>query len=188
LRVTLSLGAPGSATPALTAPAPQRLTQTAVAEGRFGGGFIPSPFSARFSAAALSPTPPSWRTHLALALARHLAYADAATVEGTARGLWGLETCELVEGNATRCFIATTPRVVLIAFRGTVDLANWLANLNVLSKGRPYGLVHRGFFHAFADVQSLLERRLDDVANRPVLLTGHSLGGALASIAAAEWQ
>src|SRR5205823_5194218 len=52
----------------------------------------------------------------------------------------------------------------------------------------PYGPVHRGFYYAFADVQALLERRLDDFADRQVLLTGHSLGGALAGIAAAEWQ
>ncbi len=53
--------------------------------------------------------------------------------------------------------------MVLISFRGTVDVGNWLANLNVLSKGRPVRHVHRGFYFAFADVQGLLESRLDEL-------------------------
>jgi pimeloyl-ACP methyl ester carboxylesterase len=121
-------------------------------------------------------------------LASHVAYADAATVEAIIRGRWGMETSEFIEANVTRCYIASTPEVVLISFRGTVDVYNWLANLNALSKTRPYGAVHRGFYFAFADVQAMLERRLDDFGARPVVLTGHSLGGALATIAAAEWQ
>ncbi len=68
-----------------------------------------------------------WNTRLSLALASHLAYADQEAVEGTARGLWGFETCEFVQANTTKCYIATAPGVVLISFRGTVDVGNWLA-------------------------------------------------------------
>jgi hypothetical protein len=50
--------------------------------------------------------------------------------------------------------------------------------------------VHRGFLAAFQLLQPELEDELERVNARTkkLLLTGHSLGGALATIAAGEWQ
>jgi hypothetical protein len=67
-------------------------------------------------------------------------------------------------------------------------VGDWLANLNVASRTRPYGVVHRGFLGAFQAVERQLLDVLEASPNRSLLLTGHSLGGALATIAAAEWH
>lgn len=91
------------------------------------------------------------------------------------------------------------PGFVIIAFRGTDENADWADNLNVFSvdfpKGRglaPLGQVHSGFYNAFLDVwdnkgpedqftmQEILAR--DDYRKKPFWITGHSLGGAMASM------
>lgn len=76
-----------------------------------------------------------------------------------------------------------------LAFRGTDELADWLDNLNVLAIEEPYGEFHRGFFNAVEDIwqplmQLLKSKRWEQP--KPLMLTGHSLGGAMASIATAR--
>jgi hypothetical protein len=142
----------------------------------------------RFSVDSLAADKFEWQTALSLALASRLAYEEQLAVENTARNRWGMEACSFFETDDTRCFLAATPKVVLIAFRGTANVGNWLSNLNIYSTTRPYGKVHRGFFGAFQVVDAQLRAELSQRPDRPLLLTGHSLGGALATIAAAEWN
>jgi hypothetical protein len=96
-----------------------------------------------FSKASLTATRLDWHAALSLAL------EDAGELQATARDLWGLEACQYLVADDTHCFIASTPQTVLIAFRGTASVGDWLADLNVFSTSRPYGLVHRGFLNAF---------------------------------------
>ncbi len=145
-------------------------------------------FTDKFSVASLQATSFHWRTALSLALASRLAYSSSPEVASTTRQAWGLETCEFVEADDTQCFLATSPESVLISFRGTEALGDWMANLNLLTTTRPYGKVHRGFLGAFQVVEHKLTSILEHNAGRRVLLTGHSLGGALALVAAAEWR
>lgn len=139
----------------------------------------------RFDAAALTRGNEDWQLRLNMALLSQLAYADPETIEATGVE-WGLETCEVVEANSTRAIVASTPAAVVVAFRGSANLGNWLANLRVLSTDYRDGRVHRGFYYAYADVRGRLESRLDDFWDRPLFLTGHSLGGAMALLAAEE--
>lgn len=76
-----------------------------------------------------------------------------------------------------------------MVFRGTAGLRDWLGNLNAFSTNASYGDLHRGFYFAFQAVKASLERIIGGIGlnNRMLLLTGHSLGGALATVAAAEW-
>jgi hypothetical protein len=151
----------------------------------------PSPAAealARFRASSLTQTSFDWNTALSLALASRLSFESAAVVKATARDEWNLASCEFVEADDTQCFVAASTSAVLVAFRGSESLGDWLGNLNMLRTTRSYGVVHRGFLGAFQVVDARLRAILSDFSGRPVLVTGHSLGGALATVAAAEWQ
>jgi hypothetical protein len=142
----------------------------------------------QFSASSLLATEFKWETALSLALASNLSYEDRAAVESTARGAWGLDGCRFVETDDTQCFVAWSAQAALVAFRGSESLGDWIANLNIVGTTQPYGRVHRGFLGAFQVVDAQLRSALTGLAGRQILITGHSLGGALATIAAAEWQ
>jgi hypothetical protein len=101
------------------------------------------------------------------------------------------------------CLVGATPDGVVVAFRGTMplDLDNpptvldWLSDFNddpINLPGLP-GQVHKGFGAAlgflwdrmFAEVQ---RQRVGSLATKPVLVTGHSKGGAMAALAAWKLQ
>ncbi len=146
------------------------------------------PYIDKFTPSSLTSNSFHYGTALSLALAAKLAYEKKEDVEETVTELWRLNNCEFVEADGTQCFFATTPDVVIVSFRGTEDLGDWLANINILSTTRTYGTVHRGFLGAFQVVEKRLETLMAPYRGRPVVITGHSLGGAIALIAAAEWH
>jgi V8-like Glu-specific endopeptidase/surfactin synthase thioesterase subunit len=128
-----------------------------------------------------------WQTALSLALASELAYSPAAEVERRARA-WGFQDCSFVEAGAAQGFLASTASLVLVAFRGTESTADWLSNLKVQPRTVPgLGKVHAGFWGQFTALQPQLEKLLQPRRNLPLLVSGHSLGGAIAVLAAATW-
>lgn len=133
----------------------------------------------------------NWKTALSLALASDLAYQTADAIKSVATRNWHLDGFLLFERGSTRCFVAHTHAAILISFRGAESLNDWLANLDVQSVVTPYGNVHRGFAEAFSLIKApLIEAvRAFDPARKVCHLTGHGLGGALATIAACElWR
>lgn len=129
----------------------------------------------------------SWQIAMNAALASKLAYLDPVEVEGEA-STWGFEHAEFFQENRTTGFVAWDSECVLVSFRGTKEMGDWLTNLNLIRAAVAYGEVHRGFLSAFNDVSQTLRNLVDQAgaSGKRVWVTGHSLGGALSTILAGE--
>ena len=77
---------------------------------------------------------------------------------------------------------------IAITFRGTNELKDWLDNINAFATQRLFGSFHRGFYQSVMEFWQEIENKINLLkAPRPVWFTGHSLGGAMAVIAAAMY-
>lgn len=161
-----------------------RVTRT---EGRFGSQPEPAAWAFDdFRMESLETAGFNWPAALSLAVASDLAYSEGSVVESTARTL-GFTDCRFIRRGATECFVASHDQRVLVAFRGTQGLNDWLSNLDLFPTRRAYGRVHAGFFEQFDEVRKDAEDTIRGVGRARLCITGHSLGGAIATIAAAEW-
>jgi hypothetical protein len=88
----------------------------------------------------------------------------------------------------TRAFLGVCDTHAVLAFRGTdpVTLPNWLTDAVVqLVECDEYdGHVHHGFSSVLRRTWDKVESALDAAGDRPLFLTGHSMGGALAVLTA----
>jgi triacylglycerol lipase len=94
---------------------------------------------------------------------------------------------ELIEGGDTQAYVAKTPGAVLVVFRGTEPdhLGDTLDDAGVALVRWTHGAVHDGFRHALERVWTPLAARLAALGgSRPVWFGGHSLGAAVATLAA----
>lgn len=128
---------------------------------------------------------------LALAKAANLAYENRVAIESTASN-WDLTRCEFIDHDGTQCFVAADDEVVLVAFRGTQteELEDIVTDARIrLVHGALDGRVHRGFQQAFELVWADVERAVNTFQDQgqALWITGHSLGAAIATLAAAQW-
>lgn len=90
-----------------------------------------------------------------------------------------------VNNNSAQAALIEHEDYYCVAFRGTDEIADWLDNINAILVDEPYGEFHRGFLNSVDDVWEPLITELREWrwnSPKPLMLTGHSLGGAMASI------
>lgn len=87
------------------------------------------------------------------------------------------------EDTASRAIVRNTSDGLCIAFPGTDNLACWIADLDAhMITVDGIGPVHHGFWKAWT---AIADKVIDTVGGQPVTLVGHSLGAAIAIMAAA---
>lgn len=140
----------------------------------------------------------------ALAWASDFSYYPEAEAKAKFRAELGLDARLFSVGN-TQAYVATSDDHIVVAFRGTEaptsleGIKDWLltdaVNLLIVPEGRlgtdlaAAGVgarFHQGFVNALADIWEPVYQAVDQemkAAERPLWITGHSLGGALALLA-----
>lgn len=88
----------------------------------------------------------------------------------------------------TQAFLAHRPgEFRVLAFRGTEDKQDAITDLRAMFRKTPYGRTHEGFVSAYESVQADIEKALaatqEAGKGEQLIICGHSLGGALATVA-----
>jgi triacylglycerol lipase len=99
----------------------------------------------------------------------------------------GYNESHLIDVDGAQAHIAANEERIIIAFRGT-EPTEWndiKADLNAFHEDG----FHKGFLHEFKKLQPAIQDRLEKLASkhekpRQLFITGHSLGGAMATVAA----
>lgn len=122
-----------------------------------------------------------------LAEASAMAYKPTAAIKAWAK-INGLNThCSVFDEGNIQGFWCAQGDVALLCFRGTSNPGQWIRDLRLIPVEHPWGRVHAGFKGGI-DIAEPHIHAFEQVAKeaKHVWVTGHSLGGALAVLAAAR--
>ena len=102
----------------------------------------------------------------------------------------GFDQCSFFNTGGTQCFCCSDGTITLLSFRGTesddpTDLVSDAFAIPLKWIGS--GLAHAGFARALSLVHDDVAATLEQIET-PLMITGHSLGAALATLAASLWR
>src|SRR5438132_8264072 len=127
-----------------------------------------------------------------LGQAAAIAYLEKPDCESWAKQNGLDQGFEFMDHEGTQGFIAQNDEIIVVAFRGTQPkvVVDWLSDFKArpITWDHPAGKVHQGFYMALRAVWGggVLPDRLLNRGARTVWITGHSLGGAVAALCAAQ--
>jgi triacylglycerol lipase len=126
-----------------------------------------------------------------LAQAARLSYLNPFNITSTAH-LWDFPRCQFLERNHTQAFMMGNEEVIILAFRGTEGrcIKDWMTDADLALVRESSGRVHHGFSFGLEAIWLDILANLQNFRtnNQTLFITGHSLGGALATLAAAKLQ
>ncbi len=128
------------------------------------------------------------RSAFLVANASQLVYGSRPDVEAALKAM-GVTQQALLPRENPRLLIASIGSHTLLAFRGTAFTRDWLTNTSIFQRETELGPIHSGFWRAWEEVQGDVERFVAGLKpgpdNRPhvIWVGGHSMGGAIATIA-----
>jgi len=127
---------------------------------------------------------------LSLAFACQLSYKSEKYIisEASAWGFSQVRFLEITQGHRIdmQCYVMADHDKIVIVFRGNDDIKDWLANFTAITEAGPFAdsNAHKGF----QDVLEPAAKELNQILHRfsaetkKIWITGHSFGGALASL------
>ncbi|MGA1356509.1 MAG: lipase family protein, partial [Prochlorothrix sp.] len=133
------------------------------------------------------------RNSVSLALACDLAYRPEAEVKAQAEA-WGFPKVVFLEDKVvevdTQAFVMGNDQAIVVAFRGTENSTDWRTDLNFPKVKAMFGHVHKGFRSALEAVIPDVLAAVDEMRDnkQELWITGHSLGGALATLTTAFYR
>lgn len=122
-----------------------------------------------------------WRLVLPLARISEATYQETSELKQTLNE-WGLDKFDdHVHGTMYAC-VASNKDAIVVAFRGTDEIRDWLINVRVLSDRVTHGKIHRGFYRSMQAMRPRIEELILEHGGKekPIWIVGHSLGGGLA--------
>jgi triacylglycerol lipase len=118
-----------------------------------------------------------------------LAYRDAPTIQAAVQ-FWEFDRFAFFDQEHTQAYLLGSANLIVMAFRGTQMrvLRDWMTDVKIALVPSCGGQVHGGFAQALDHIWEPMRATIAQW-HRPqqaILVTGHSLGAALATIAAAR--